>query len=319
MESRKKSEYAIVTLKGMAMGAADLVPGVSGGTIAFISGIYEELVDSIKNIDFTALKLLFTGKFKSFWKKINGTFLISLVLGIIISFFSLAKLMTFLLHNEPIPTWAFFFGLILASAVLIGKDVKRWRVGTVLLLLIGIAFGYMITILSPATTPETWWFIMFSGAVAICAMLLPGISGAFILLLMGKYAFLMTAVSELNIPIILLFVSGALIGIVSFSHFLSWLLDNHYNVAVSFLTGVMVGSINKIWPWKKVLETYTDANGNIHPLVETNITPNTFEALTGASSQIGSAILFFIIGLALIFVLEYISKRVGKKREDAVA
>lgn len=290
-----KFKYPLITLKGIAMGAADVVPGVSGGTIAFITGIYEQLLDSIKSVDITALKMLGTFKFGQFWKKINGNFLGSLLLGIAISIFSLAKVMKWLLDNEPIGTWSFFFGLIIASALLVSGKVTKWNFGTIASLIAGIAAGYIITALSPTTTPDTWWFIMLSGAIAICAMILPGISGSFILLLLGKYYFIMTAVSELNIPVLLLFTVGAVAGIIGFSHVLSWLLKNYHNIMVAILTGIMVGSLNKVWPWKQG---------------DTNVLPS----LSG-DSQFMQGILWCATGFVLIFAIEYAGKIIRKKRE----
>ena len=303
-----KHNYPLLILKGCAMGAADVVPGVSGGTIAFIAGIYEELVDSIKSINLHALKLLFTLKLKAFWQQINGSFLFSILLGIGISIFSLAKLMTWLLEHYPIQIWSFFFGLIIASTVLVAKEIQRWHAGTVIALIIGAAVAYVITILSPSETPNAWWFIILSGAIAICAMILPGISGAFILLLMGKYAYILGAVSALQFGILLLFAFGAVTGIVSFSHLLSWLLKKHHTATVATLTGFMVGSLNKVWPWKETLETYTDSHGAVHPLVEANISPAAFEQLTGTPSFLWQAILLCIFGFVLIFGLEYLNE-----------
>ena len=295
------------------MGAADVVPGVSGGTIAFIAGIYEELVDSIKSINLHALKLLFTLKLKAFWQQINGSFLFSILLGIGISIFSLAKLMTWLLEHYPIQIWSFFFGLIIASTVLVAKEIQRWHAGTVIALIIGAAVAYVITILSPSETPNAWWFIILSGAIAICAMILPGISRAFILLLMGKYAYILGAVSALQFGILLLFAFGAVTGIVSFSHLLSWLLKKHHTATVATLTGFMVGSLNKVWPWKETLETYTDSHGAVHPLVEANISPAAFEQLTGTPSFLWQAILLCIFGFVLIFGLEYLGEKLNKQ------
>lgn len=295
------------------MGAADVVPGVSGGTIAFIAGIYEELVDSIKSINLHTLKLLFTLKLKAFWQQINGSFLFSILLGIGISIFSLAKLMTWLLEHYPIQIWSFFFGLIIASTVLVAKEIQRWHAGTVIALIIGAAVAYVITILSPSETPNAWWFIILSGAIAICAMILPGISGAFILLLMGKYAYILGAVSALQFGILLLFAFGAVTGIVSFSHLLSWLLKKHHTATVATLTGFMVGSLNKVWPWKETLETYTDSHGAVHPLVEANISPAAFEQLTGTPSFLWQAILLCIFGFVLIFGLEYLGEKLNKQ------
>ena len=307
-----RHNYPLLILKGCAMGAADVVPGVSGGTIAFIAGIYEELVDSIKSINLHALKLLFTLKLKDFWKQINGSFLFSILLGIGISIFSLAKLMTWLLEHYPIHIWSFFFGLIIASTVLVAKEIRRWNVGTVIALIIGAVIAYVITILSPSETPNTWWFIILSGAIAICAMILPGISGAFILLLMGKYAYIIGAVGDLKIGILLLFAIGAVAGIVSFSHLLSWLLKKHHTATVATLTGFMVGSLNKVWPWKETLETYVDSHGAEHPLVEANISPLYFEELTGNSSFLGQAIVMCVVGFLLIYGLEYLGQRLNK-------
>lgn len=280
----------------MAMGAADVVPGVSGGTIAFITGIYEELLDSIKNIDLTALRLLVTFKFRQFWNKINGNFLGSLLLGIAISIFSLAKTMKWLLDNEPIGTWSFFFGLIVASVIIVSKKVTRWSIGPVISIIAGIAAGYAVTVLSPTTTPETWWFIMLSGAIAVCAMILPGISGSFILLLLGKYYFIMTAVSELNVPVLFLFGVGVVLGITSFSHALSWLLKHYHNIVVAALTGFIVGSINKIWlNWKEAVEVYSDKTGTL------------------PSAQIMQTVVWLMVGFLLIFTIDYISKSIQKK------
>lgn len=217
-----KRNYPLLTLKGIAMGAADVIPGVSGGTIAFISGIYEELIDSIRSFDLTALRKLVKLDFKGFWSHINGTFLFSVLLGIGISIFSLAQVMKYLLDTHPIFVWSFFFGLIIASALLVSKEVKKWNLRTIAAGIVGIVAAYMITVLSPASTPDTWWFLMISGALAICAMILPGISGAFILLLLGKYSYIIGAVSDLNIPILLIFAVGAAVGIISFSHLLSY-------------------------------------------------------------------------------------------------
>ena len=276
----KFTQYLLLAAKGCAMGMADVVPGVSGGTIAFISGIYEELIESIKSVNGTALRLLGTLRLKEFWRHVNGRFLLPVLIGIGIAIFSLARLMTYLLTHHPIAIWSFFFGLIVASALLVARQIGHWNVRTVAACLVGAAAAWWITIATPTETPDTWWFIMLSGAIAICAMILPGISGAFILLLLGKYQFIMQAVGDLNIPVIVIFVVGAVAGIISFSHLLSWLLKHWHDVTVAVLMGFMVGSLNKVWPWKEVVETYTDSHGKIMPLVESNVAPGRFEALT---------------------------------------
>lgn len=308
----KKRNYLLLVLKGCAMGAADVVPGVSGGTIAFISGIYEELLNSIKSIDLKALKLLFTFRLAAFWKQINGSFLLSVVGGIAISIFSLAKLMTWLLVHHPIFIWSFFFGLIIASSVLVAKEIRKWDIYTILSLSAGICIAYTITVMSPASTPNTWWFIMLSGAIAICAMILPGISGAFILLLLGKYMFILSAVSSLNIGVLLLFLIGAAGGIISFSHLLSWLLKNYHTLTVALLTGFMLGSLNKVWPWKETLKTYIDSHGVKQVLTETNILPGKYEALNQTDPLLWQAIFMCIVGFLLIYVIESIGKRMNK-------
>ena len=297
------------------MGAADVVPGVSGGTIAFIVGIYEELLGSIKCIDLTALKMLFTGKIGAFWKKINGNFLLSVVLGIGVSIFSLARLMTWLIETYPILLWAFFFGLIIASTALVSRDVKKWNAATVVGALAGAATACVVTTLSPTTTPDTWWFIILSGAIAISAMILPGISGAFILLLIGKYGFIMAAVKELNVEVIALFAVGAVAGIVGFSHFLTWLLKHYRNITVAILTGFMVGSLNKIWPWKRVLETYTDSHGVVQPFKEANVLPGRYAELTGNDPQLWQAVVLCLAGLVLIAAIEAVAGRLAKAKQ----
>lgn len=306
----KKRNYLLLILRGCAMGAADVVPGVSGGTIAFITGIYEELIDSIKGIDLQAVKLLLKLKFADFWKKVNGNFLLSVVLGIAISIFSLAKLMTWLLEHHPIYIWSFFFGLIIASSVLVAKEIKQWNIFTVIALIAGACAAYTITVMTPAETPNTWWFIILSGAIAICAMILPGISGAFILLLLGKYSYILGAVSSLNIGVILLFIVGAIAGIISFSHLLSWLLKNYHTLTVSLLTGFMIGSLNKVWPWKETIQTYIDSHGVEKALVETNISPLRFGELTQTDPLLWQAIVMCIAGFFLIWGIEAIGRRV---------
>ena len=309
-----KLKYILLALKGIAMGAADVVPGVSGGTIAFITGIYDELLKSIKSINLEAFKLFFTGKFKQFMQHINGYFLISVLTGIAISVLSLAKLMVWLLTYHPIEIWSFFFGLIIASSILVANTVKEWNWKTVISSFIGAAIAYYITIASPTSTPDAYWFIFLSGAIAICAMILPGISGSFILLLLGKYSFIMDSISNLKLDIIAVFMAGAGIGIIAFSHFLSWLLNKFQDITIALLTGFMIGSLNKVWPWKETLESYIDRHGVEQPLTQKSILPGTFEQITGDSSMLGYAIVYCIIGLLLVLSIEYIAKRISSKQ-----
>lgn len=312
----KFPQALLLALKGCAMGMADVVPGVSGGTIAFISGIYEELIDSIRSVDFEAVKLLAKFRFADFWRHINGRFLLPVLLGIATAIFSLARLMTYLLTNHPIDIWSFFFGLIIASALLVARQVGKWDYKSITAFVVGAALAWWITVASPTETPNDWWFILLSGAIAICAMILPGISGAFILLLLGKYQYIMQAVGDFNIPVILIFVVGALAGIISFSHLLSWLLKHLHDITVAVLMGFMVGSLNKVWPWKEVVETYTDSHGKIMPLVESNVMPERYEVLTQQDPLLMQALIFCAIGFFTIYGIELVARMMQKKQEE---
>ena len=293
-------DYGMLMLKGIAMGAADVVPGVSGGTVAFIVGIYEELINSIKSINPTNLKLLFSLRIADFWKAINANFLLALVSGIAISIFSLAKLITYLLENEPVLVWAFFFGLVLSSTYFVAKTITQWDWKTYLFFVIGTVGAYFITVATPTETPNNLFFIFLCGAIAICAMILPGISGSFILVLLGKYFYIMSAVKSLDIVVMLVFICGAFIGITSFSNVLSFLLRRFHNTTIATLAGFMLGSLNKVWPWKETVETYVDSHGHIKPLVEENILPNTL---------LWEGIGLMLFGFILVYVLEKISQK----------
>ncbi|MDR1603129.1 MAG: DUF368 domain-containing protein [Tannerella sp.] len=297
---RTVKDYAMITLKGIAMGAADVVPGVSGGTIAFIAGIYQELVDSIKSISPKTLKLLFSFKIAAFWKAVNGNFLLSLVLGIVFSIFSLAKITTWLLVEHPVLVWAFFFGLVLASTWFVLKDVGKWNWKNVAGFILGAGVAYCITVAVPVHTPEGLPFIFLYGAIAICAMILPGISGSFILVLMDKYFYIMEAVKELKISVILTFASGAVIGLISFSRVLSFLLSKYHDITIAVLSGFMLGSLNKVWPWKETVETFIDSHGATRPLIESNILPD---------KQLWEASALAIVGFIIVYVLERLSRK----------
>lgn len=297
-------KYVGVAFKGACMGAADVIPGVSGGTIAFLMGIYEELLNSIKSVNGEALKLLFTGKISAFWKHINGSFLLSLGAGILFSVFSLARLMKYLLEFHPVPLWSFFFGLILASAIYILKGLDKWSFQNILSLLAGVAMASFICLASPAQTPDALWFVFLCGAIAICAMILPGISGSFILLLMGKYAFIMNAVTELNIVVLAVFAVGCAVGIISFSHVLSWLLKKYYMLTIALLSGFMVGSLLKVWPWKV---PGAEAGFDFPAL------PGTFAQVTGADPQLFTAVAFMLLGLSIVLVIEFVAAKGAKK------
>lgn len=292
--NRTFKDYITLMLKGMGMGAADVVPGVSGGTIAFIVGIYDELINSIKSVNGQSLQLLFTGKIGAFWKAINGNFLCSILFGIGISVFSLAKLITWLLVAHPILVWAFFFGLVLASTWFVSKDIKRWHIGTIAMFIVGVAVAFYIAVATPAQTPDNYAFIFLCGAIAICAMILPGISGSFILVLLGKYMYIMEAVKEFKLGTLAVFAAGALIGITAFSRVLSYALAHFRNSTLALLTGFMLGSLNKVWPWKEKIVLAGDF------VKETNILPNAFLA---------EAIVLALIGFFLVYFLEKLSQK----------
>ena len=292
----------IVAVKGACMGASDVIPGVSGGTIAFIMGIYDDFVGSLAAINGEAVKLLFEGQFKAFWKHINGSFLLSLVIGIGISVISLAGLMQMLLSDFPIQTWAFFFGLIVASSIFIIRGISGWRLREGLLLVLGIILGVVICTLSPTQTPDGLWFIFLSGAIAICAMILPGISGSFILLILGKYQYIMGVISDLvsgvefgrNLLILGVLAIGAVVGILGFSKFLHWLLARWNKETLIVLAGFIIGSLVKVWPWSN---------------------PEALAQADAAGSMLyGSAALFALIGLTLVTSIELIGKSIARNK-----
>jgi len=293
------------------MGAADVVPGVSGGTIAFITGIYEELIHSIKNINFNLLSVWRKQGFWAFYKEANLGFLLPLFIGIALSILSLAKLVTFVLAEYPILTWAFFFGLILASAVYIAKQINKWALVEIVLLVIGTAIAYYISTITPSDGNGSIWYAVLSGAIAICAMILPGISGSLILLLLGMYLPIVTAIADRDFGVILPVAVGAIFGIIAFSHVLSFLFKKYKNQTLAILTGFMLGALNKVWPWKKVLSTYVDSHGDVQPLLEKSVSPTTYQSLLGVDPQLLFASLMAILGFLLVFVIENFAK-VGK-------
>lgn len=305
-------------LKGMAMGAADVVPGVSGGTVAFITGIYEELIRSIKSIDLEALKLLFKSGPKAFWEKINGTFLLVLFSGIILSVLSLAKGISYLLEEHPVLLWSFFFGLIIASAIYIGKGIPKWNILNAFSMFAAAAFAFYITLATPTQGPDGLWFIFLSGFIAICAMILPGISGSFILLLLGSYSIVLGTLSDTltavklsdwetvnsGVVLILVFILGCIVGLLSFARLLSWLFAAYRNLTLAILTGFMIGSLNKVWPWKETIESRINSKGEEVPFLQNNILPAAFEQINNVPSQLLPAIVLMLFGFGIVFLLE---------------
>ena len=306
MQDRKFKDYFIISLKGMAMGAADVVPGVSGGTIAFISGIYEELLTSISSVNLSTLKLLKKEGFKSAWNSINGNFLLSLVIGVFISIVSLAKLISWLLEHKPIMVWSFFFGLVLASILYIGKQITKWNSLTAFGLLAGAVVAFYITTLEPMITANSSPVFMFlAGALAICAMILPGISGAFILVLLGAYKPVLEAIHNRDFKLIAIVAVGAVVGLLTFSKVLKWLFNNYRNFTLSILTGFILGSLNKIWPWKETLTWRVNSHGIEVPFNEQSISPLSFNG----DAQLTMAIVLALIGFSVIILLEKIATK----------
>lgn len=290
------------------MGSADVVPGVSGGTIAFITGIYETLLESIGKINLEAFNLLKSGQFKALWAHVNGSFLLVLLAGIATSIISLAKIITVLLSDYPIQVWSFFFGLIVISALIILREIKNWNFGVIIALMIGAIIAYFITSSTPAETSNAPWFIFLAGAVAICAMILPGISGAFILLLFGKYEYILGAIKNFQILDILLFGLGCVAGILTFARLVSWLFKKFHNLTMGVLSGFMIGSLYKVWPWKETTATYIDRHNEIKPLTQVAVLPHDYMAKTGAEPFFLEALAFAALGFLLVLGIDRLGR-----------
>ncbi|WP_292890442.1 DUF368 domain-containing protein [Nonlabens sp.] len=306
--------FLTVASKGLLMGAADVVPGVSGGTIAFITGIYEELIRTIDGIDIQLFKDLFKIGLKNTFSKYHLGFLLALLTGIAISILSLSKLLTYLLQHHSVLLWSFFFGLVLASVLYIAKQISSWNLGVIIAIIAGSMISYYLTVAEPLGSPESWWYIIFSGFIAIIAMILPGISGAFLLLLLGSYKTVLGSISGLLEAVIagdwsqafdyfiklFLFAIGGVLGLKVFSRLLTWLFEHQKNLTLALLTGFMVGSLNKLWPWKEVLKYRIDSHGQEVPFLEKSISPTSFEG----DPQLLYVIFLTLIGFILILALE---------------
>lgn len=336
MPGRTLKQYVLLSLKGMAMGAADAVPGVSGGTIAFISGIYEELVGTIANLHPRMLGIWKREGFGAFWQAVNGNFLLALLAGILVSYVSFMRLAKYLIEHHPILIWSFFFGLIVASIIYVGRQIKRWNLTSILFMIVGGALAYYITTLPSLGSNDNPWFLFFAAAIAICAMILPGISGSFILVILGAYKTLSDALHAVDVKRIGLFVAGAVIGLLSFSRLLKWLFKHYENTTLALLTGFIIGSLNKIWPWKETLTVFDKTQGGVRPfdelsnlgtlsvhqqqigdfeslkvVLETSVSPWYFSNINqGWDAQLIYAICFGLAGFLIIFLLEWIA---GKK------
>ena len=308
--------YLPIFLKGMAMGIAEIIPGVSGGTIAFITGIYERFIGALQAFDLSLLKILKTDGVKGAWEKIDGNFLVVLAGGMAVSIVLFVKIVTHLIETQPVLLWAFFFGLIAASAIYVGKQIPKWGGANIAAVLIGTVVAYYVTIASPANGNDALWMIFISGMIAICAFLLPGLSGSFVLLLMGMYGIVLGGVKNLDITLIAVFALGCITGILSFSKVLNWAFTNHRYVTLSLLTGFLIGSLNRVWPWQEVLSRRVNSKGEEVVEFAKSVLPSDFSALDatgnlpyGNDAQILPVVILMVIGFALVFVLERLSAK----------
>ena len=305
----KFSSYFALVAKGVAMGAADVVPGVSGGTIAFITGIYDRLLNALKSVNPSLLKVFRNAGISGVWQRIDGTFLLCVFGGILTSILLFAHVITWLLATYPEMLWAFFFGLILVSGLYMIRQVHRWDVSTIVILVVGMVIAYAVGVLSPTTLEPKPLTLFFAGAIAICAMILPGISGSFILLMMGLYSPVIDAVKNLDLGVLVLFGVGCIVGLLSFSHVLSWLLKKHRDLAISLLTGLMLGALGKVWPWKETLESRINSAGEQVPLIQANVSPFDYEVITGQPAYLVESVVLMIFAIALVVVIEWLGSK----------
>jgi putative membrane protein len=306
---RNWKDFLGLTARGFCMGAADVVPGVSGGTMAFILGIYEELIQSIRMVGQPQfLQAVFRLRIKEIFQLLNWPFLTAVALGIFLAIISLAQSLEWLLENQPIMIWSFFFGLVLASVFVVSKRISRWTPPLAAAALIGAVGAYLLVGLVPAQTPETWWFLILSGAIAICAMILPGISGAFILVLLGKYQYVLSAVNQRDFVTVALVGIGAVVGLVTFAQLLGWLFKRYHDLTIALLTGLMLGSLRKIWPWKIDLAFMTDRHGELVPILQQNILPPW--SVNGAfNMEIVIGLALGLTGCAAVLLLERLAQK----------
>jgi len=299
-----QKKHIVLFFKGIAMGAADVVPGVSGGTIAFISGIYKELIDSISNLNFGLLNTLKKSGVKAFWEEANASFLVAIFTGVLVSALSVMSLMHYLLEHFPVQIWSFFFGLVAASIIFVGKQIKKWNSLAIVLFVVSAVGAFLITKMDIIDSSDSLLYLFFCGAIAICAMILPGISGSFILVLLGAYATISTAVHNAEFKKLMVFFAGCIVGVLSFSRLLKWLFTKYENATLVILTGFILGSLNKIWPWKQTLQSIT-INGKEHIVSEASVLPQNYIG----EPAIAAAIIFMISGFLLILFLEKIAQK----------
>ena len=310
--NRPVIEHLLIFFKGMAMGAADVVPGVSGGTIALIAGVYERLLAALGACTPNKLVWLARGRVKEAWRAVDGTFLAALLGGILTSIASVASLISYLLEAHPELIWSFFFGLILVSVYVVGREVQRWNLGTIALTLGAAAFAYLLTSAGALQWPATLPMVFLAGAIAICAMILPGISGSFILVLLGLYATVLGAVRSFDLTLLTVFALGCLAGMLSFSRLVSWLLLHARSATMAVATGLLIGSLNKVWPWKQTLTWRQNSHGAMEPMQQANLLPANYEALTGAPSHWLGGLALMASAVVLVLGLEWIGQRMRR-------
>ncbi len=298
MSLRSLLNFIILTIKGFIMGAANVVPGVSGGTMALILGIYEELINAIRSINLRFARLITHFKIREALTSVSWPFLVPVGLGILLATFSLAEVLSWLLDRYPVIVWSFFFGLILASVLTVSRVIRTWRIPIVLAIVLGGIAAYFLFGMIPVSTPNASWFIFGSGFIAICAMILPGISGAYILVLLGKYQYILEALNNKDLFPLLVISAGAFVGLISFAQILGWLLKRYHDLTMAVLIGLMLGSLRKIWPWKETITTFIDSQGNEIPALQSNIIPGSF------NSEVGLALLFMFIGILVVSGLD---------------
>lgn len=303
-------EYLLYIIKGIAVGVANIIPGVSGGTIALITGIFERLIDSIKSFGLDAIRLLLKGNWNAFAKKTDFYFLVSIFVGIGLAVVSLARLFDFLFKNYPVYVWAYFFGLVLASIYFVGKTIERWKWDVVLFFIMGTAIAVTLSLINPAAENRSFGYLFLSGAVAICSMILPGLSGSFVLILMGDYQLVaIHAINNRDLAVIIPFALGAIVGIIAFSHLLSWVFKRFKNQTIAILTGFILGSMIILWPWKTA-EYLTNLQGDFifkHGrkvvLRYISVLPDHYDL------QFWFTVLIMILGVVSIVVLELLANK----------
>jgi putative membrane protein len=305
MSPQSLRHFIILTVKGFLMGAANVIPGVSGGTMALILGIYEELINAIRSINLKFVQRITHFNIKEALSSVSWPFLLPLGLGVLLATFSLAEVLSWLLERYPVIVWSFFFGLILSSVITVSRVIKQWRIPIIVAVAVGTIIAYGLFGVIPVSTPNAAWFIFLSGCIAICAMILPGISGAYILVMLGKYQYILEALNNKDFFTLFIISAGALVGLISFAQILGWLLKRYHDLTMAILIGLMCGSLRKIWPWKETLTTFIDSHGKEIPSLQSNIMPSSF------TSEVIYALLFMLIGILLVWSLDLWTRKNG--------